>query len=92
MIVVDTSVWIEFFKGNAPIFPKLKELVEMRQVIACECVFGELLQGARTKRERSILNEYWENLPKVDEHNIWIEAGTFSSEKKIQSKGVGLID
>jgi predicted nucleic acid-binding protein len=44
MILVDTSVWIEFFRGNEPYFTKLKELIESSDVLAHEVVFGELLQ------------------------------------------------
>lgn len=57
-----------------------------------ECIFGELMQGARTKRERELILDYWKYIPKEDEHGIWIEAGRYSSENKLIDKGVGLID
>jgi hypothetical protein len=55
-------------------------------------VFGELLQGVKDSRERAVVFEYWDNLPKRDEAGIWIEAGLMSAENKWVSKGVGLID
>ncbi len=45
MILVDTSIWIEFFRGNEPYFTKLKEIIESSDVLAHEVVFGELLKG-----------------------------------------------
>lgn len=60
--------------------------------MAVECIFAELLQGAKNKRERDIIKNYWENLPKAAQDGLWIEAGIFSSENKILSKGVGIID
>ena len=51
MIIVDTSIWIEFFKGNTKVFEELKELLEKGNVLGVEWIFGELLQGARDKRE-----------------------------------------
>ncbi len=83
MIVLDTSIWIEFFKQNPSYHLVVKDLLERQKVLAIDCIFGELLQGARDKRERDLLIEYWINLPKSNTENIWIEAGKFSSEKKI---------
>ncbi|MGA1845056.1 MAG: PIN domain-containing protein [bacterium] len=92
MIILDTSVWIEFLKKEAEIFTTVKGLLETEEIFALECIFGELLQGARDDRERRLITSYWEYLPKIDEKNIWIEAGTYSSENRLTTKGVGLID
>ena len=92
MIIADTSIWIEFLKGNNPFFLDLQKLLENRQVIALEPVFGELLQGAKNKRERQIILDYWKNSPRIDEQGLWIDAGLYAGEKKLFSKGVGLID
>ncbi len=91
-IIADTSVWIEFLKGNQDIFPLMQELLERKCIIAVECIFGELLQGVKTEREKDIILEYWEYLPKADEYNAWIDAGIYSNESKLLEKGVGLID
>jgi len=92
MIVADTSVWIEFLRNNPKVFSQMLGLLERGEILAVECIFGELLQGAKSKREKSIISDYWENLPKVDELGIWISAGDYSSDHKLISKGVGLID
>lgn len=92
MIVLDTSVWIEFLKNNTEYFSKVKYLLENQQVLAIECVFGELLQGAKNKREIEIISLYWENLPKSKIENGWIQAGIYSSMNKLTSRGVGIID
>ena len=92
MIIIDTSVWIEFLKQNSFYAPKVIELLENREVLAVEFIFGELLQGARNKREKKIITDYWKSLPKCSQDNIWIEAGHYSSEEKLFSKGIGLID
>jgi hypothetical protein len=33
MILVDTSIWIEFFKTNEPVFSELKDLIESGKII-----------------------------------------------------------
>jgi predicted nucleic acid-binding protein len=92
MILADTSIWIEYFRTHEPVMSTLQEEVSRQNVVAVECVFGELLQGARDKRERDIIASYWKNLPQRHESGVWIEAGKLSSEKKYFAKGVGLID
>jgi predicted nucleic acid-binding protein len=92
MIILDTSVWIEFLRNNSLFFPPVKHLLERQQALGLEWIFGELLQGAADKREREIILSYWENIPKFDSTGIWIKAGLFSSEEKLSSRGVGLID
>jgi predicted nucleic acid-binding protein len=92
MIIIDTSVWIEFLKQKTLYTAKVIELLENREVLAVEVIFGELLQGAKNKREKRIINDYWKSLPKCSQDNVWIEAGKYSSENKLFSKGIGLID
>ena len=91
-VIVDTSVWIEFFKAHDPFFSRLKQLIEEQQAVAVECAFGELLQGSKNKKERKTIIEYWDNLPKINEGGLWIEAGLNSSLNKWLDNGVGLID
>lgn len=92
MIIVDTSVWIEFFRGKYPHFNQVSKLLETNDIIALSPVFGELLQGAKNNSERSAIAEFWNNLPKVSENNLFIRAGSESSRQKWLDKGVGLID
>ncbi len=92
MILVDTSIWVEFLKGHQPYFDQMKQLLEERQVLAVEPVFGELLQGAKDDRERRILQGFWENLPKNKIQDAWVKAGELSSRKKWSDRGIGLID
>jgi predicted nucleic acid-binding protein len=92
MIIADTSIWIEFLKGNESIFDKMKELLETRKILGLSVIFGELLQGSKNKNEKSIIYNYWKYIPKYNEENIFIEAGLYSCENKLISKGVGLID
>lgn len=92
MIIVDTSVWIEFLKANESYFSRMKDLLEQRNVLGIECIFGELLQGVKNNREKKIINDYWNYIPKINESGCWIKAGVYSQENNHISKGVGLID
>ena len=92
MIILDTSIWIEFLKGNLYYFTIVRQLLENQEVMVVECIFGELLQGAKNKEENEIIKKYWESLPKIKHEGLWIEAGEYSYENNLISKGVGLID
>ena len=92
MIILDTSVWIEHLKNNQNFFPKICLLLDSMEILAVECVFGELLQGAKTKYEKDIVLEFWKHLPKRHFGDIIIEAGEYSSRNKLLDQGVGLID
>lgn len=92
MILVDTSIWIEFLKANSLYYDTLSKLLEKREATAIECIFGELLQGARSSKEKTVIKNYWALLPKIEENGIWLMAGEASSHRKLHSKGVGLVD
>jgi len=92
MIILDTSIWIEHLRNNQLYFPKVKKLLENREVLAVECVFGELLQGIKNKSEKEIIINFWTYLPKENYENIIIQAGEYSAQNKLLDHGVGLID
>lgn len=92
MILCDTSIWIEFFRGNEPYFETVSTLLEKGNVLGLECIFGEILQGVKGKQERSIVLECWHALPKFQETGLWLEAGEYSTIHVLPARGVGLID
>ena len=92
MIILDTSVWIEYLKSNPNYYPQICKLLESGEILAVECIFGELLQGVKNKKEKEIILSYWKHLPKENYENIIIEAGEYSALNKLLDHGVGLID
>jgi hypothetical protein len=72
----------------------MEQLLEPRQIMAVECIFGELLQGTRNRQEREVVLGFWRNLPKagVSSEETWIRAGILSAEQRLSRKGVGIID
>ena len=92
MIIADTSVWIEFLKGDEDISILFAPYLRKGHIYTVSAIFGELFQGAKNQRERAVLNEFWEYLPKVEEEDLFIKAGKLSNQYKFYAKGVGLID
>ena len=92
MIAVDTSVWIEFLRGREPFFSRLRGLLEEGEVLAPECVFGELLQGAKDVKEEGLISAYWNSMPKLPVEEPFIQAGIQSFRHQWLSRGIGLVD
>ena len=92
MFVLDTSFWIEYFKNNLVIINEIEHLLNNRKVVALSYVFAELYQGSKSEKEIKIINSYWQYLPKIDETEIWIEAGIFSYKNKLKDRGIGILD
>jgi predicted nucleic acid-binding protein len=86
MVLVDTSVWIDFLRqGN----PKLEELLNDGEVVTHPLVIGELHVGNISKRKQflSLLGD----LPMIGEcsHD---EVLFFIEENKFHGKGIGYSD
>ena len=92
MIIIDTTIWVEFFRGNQPYFDQVSTLLDTNEILALSPIFGELLQGAINNKERLVILDFWNNLPQISEHEMFIRAGMESGRSKWIDKGVGLID
>jgi predicted nucleic acid-binding protein len=76
MILVDTSAWVDFFRGREPMAETVDSLLERDQVAICGPVLTELRRGLRGARERAQV------LPLLDACHVleqpaqlWDEAG-----------------
>ncbi|MBI4196568.1 MAG: PIN domain-containing protein [Deltaproteobacteria bacterium] len=89
MILVDTSVWIDFFRGkqNSKL---LSELLLQKQIITHSFVIGELMIGhLGALREKTL--EDMLRLPKIENAELE-EIQTFVTEESLYGKGLTYID
>lgn len=65
MILVDTSVWVDYLKGRDNASVRAFDHVLNSQIPygICEFVYQELLQGARSAKEFQTLKAYLETIP-----------------------------
>jgi len=91
MIILDTSIWIEYLKRNPDYKAVIDNLLREERILAFDFIFGELMQGAKEHEKEKIIG-LWEILPKVDISEIGFYAGKYSMENKLRDKGIGLID
>lgn len=61
VLLVDTSVWIEFFRGQT--YPELELALKEGRVVVSPIVLAELMSGPKNKREASRLEDFLSELP-----------------------------
>lgn len=84
-VVVDTSVWIDFFAGENIV--ALEEAIAAGVVVLPPIVVAELISGATTTDQRTGIGELLQDAPVHDtplEH--WIRVGDL--RRKLARKGV----
>ena len=95
MILVDTSAWIEFFRGRDPLASAVDEAIANNEAALCGPIETELRRGLISDRERARV------LPLLDachvlpqpEH-LWAEAGDLGfalRRRGVTSKTVDLL-
>jgi predicted nucleic acid-binding protein len=91
-VLIDTSVWIEYFRGNRNYIDPGLELIELGMAYSLEVVFAELAQGAKGKREMEVILTFFSNMKLLDSPGLIFKAGVYSQQNRLIEKGIGLID
>ncbi len=85
-ILVDTSIWIEYFKGNKMV-QKLVHDTKDFQCFIIGPVLTELLLGIKTISEKEQFTSCMSVLPMLDiENDDWINAGNIGNS--LRQKGI----
>jgi predicted nucleic acid-binding protein len=76
LILVDTSAWIEFFRGRDPVARTVDELLDDDEVAICGPVVTEIRRGLRSRAERTRVLPLLEGCRLLAEPDaLWVEAG-----------------
>jgi tRNA(fMet)-specific endonuclease VapC len=75
VILVDTSAWIEFFKGRDPVASSVDAALAGADAALCGPIIAELRRGLRAAQRRRVLAllEGCRVLP--DPEDLWVAAG-----------------
>ena len=89
MIVVDSSVWIDFFNGvNTPEVEKLDGLLGLVPLVIGDLILVEVMQGFRSERDvataRQLLGSFTV-LPMLNGGNAWKAADNY---RQLRRQGV----
>ena len=91
-VLIDTSVWIEYFRGNRNYIDPGLELIDLGMAYSLEVVFAELAQGAKGKRELEVILAFFSNMKLLDSPGLIFKAGIYSQQNRLIEKEIGLID
>jgi predicted nucleic acid-binding protein len=93
-ILIDTSVWIKYFKNKSASFSeKVDDILSKREVYVPKIVIAELIQGSRSEREVSVIEDFVNAFNIIDQkEDTWIKAGKLSFTLKKKGRTVNLSD
>ena len=93
-ILVDTSVWIRYFKDKSASFSaRVDDILSKQEVCVPKIVIAELIQGSRSEREVSIIEDFVNAFNIIDQkEDTWIKAGKLSFTLKRKGRTVNLTD
>lgn len=93
-ILIDTSVWIEYFRDTSPqIAEKVDRMLDEDEIFIPKIVMAELIQGAKSAKELSVIQDFFKAFHVVDQKDdTWIKAGRLSFDLKKKGKKIHLLD
>ncbi len=94
MVIVDTSIWVQFFKkNNSKERRELDLLLVQNEVLMVGVVLAEVLQGARNQHEFERLRDHLSTLPYAQEtRDTWTLIGALSYQLRQNGATLSLID
>lgn len=93
-ILIDTSIWIKYFRNkSAGLSKRVDEILSKQEVYVPKIVIAELIQGSKSEREISVIEEFIDAFNIIDQkEDTWINAGRLSFNLKKKGRTVHLTD
>jgi len=93
-VLIDTSVWIDYFKStNNNIAEQVDEILNNAEVYVPKSVIAELIQGAKSEKEISVIEEFVNAFHIIDQSDdTWSKAGKLSYTMKRKGITANLMD
>jgi Predicted nucleic acid-binding protein, contains PIN domain len=88
-ILVDTSIWVEYFKENSEIVETIDYELNNCNVYITGQIISELLQGVKIVKEFNLLSDHIDAIPYLDcNTNDWKMAGQISFQLRRTGKTI----
>jgi len=93
-ILIDTSVWIDYFKGRDNKFAeRVNEVLTFSDVYVPMVVIAELIQGSKSEMEIAVIEEFIGAFNIIDQtDDTWLKAGRLSFSMKRKGITVNIVD
>jgi predicted nucleic acid-binding protein len=93
-ILIDTSVWIEYFRSAASrITEKTEKILDEDEVFVPKMVLAELIQGAKSAKEIGVIEGFFGAFHIIDQSDeTWLKAALLAYNLKKKGKTIHLSD
>jgi predicted nucleic acid-binding protein len=92
-VLVDTSVWIEFFRKNDPYYDIVNRMIDHEEICLTGVIIAELMQGAKSEKELAVLLNFPQVFDFIPETcQLWVEAGRLAFNLRRKGLTIGLSD
>ncbi len=92
-VLIDTSVWIEFFRKKEPYYSVVNKLIDEDRVCCSGLILVELIRGAKSEKENSLLKDFLYVFDFLKEDIVvWEKAGELSYRLRKKGISAGLSD
>lgn len=89
MVLVDTSVWIDFFNGKTTIqTEKLDTLLSSTIVIVGDLILAEILQGFRADKDYQLAKQLLKELELISLCNVVYGIKSADHYRKLRKQGI----
>ncbi len=89
MILVDSSVWIDFFNGtDSPETNKLNEILGLEEVVIGDLILAEVLQSFRSDKDYKTAKEVLISLAVYDLIGKELAIKSANNFRKLRKKGI----
>jgi len=89
MVIVDTSAWVEYFRGGDPaVVEKVDRSLGMDLVAIGDLVYCEVMQGIRSPSERHAVSALLLGLPRFEMVGFHIAERSAANYRLLRSRGV----
>ena len=92
-IIVDTSIWIEYFRNNEKYVPLIEKNLSLENILITGLIIAELLHGVKGSREYEMLSGSIAAVPYVEcVYEDWIKTGKILNDLKKKGISIPLTD
>ena len=89
MVIVDTSAWIEYFRGGIPqVVAKVDRCLAQELVGIGDLVYCEVMQGIRSARVQSEVGSLLLSLPQFDMAGFTMAEKSAANYRLLRAKGI----
>ena len=89
MILVDSSVWIDYFSGlDSPEADKLDNILGIRPVAICDLILTEVLQGFRSDKDYKAARRVFEDVTIFDMLGEKMAIKSAENFRALRKKGI----